>query len=260
MKKNLSILFLLISITFSFAKSIDVTAQQVFANIEWATKNGVVLEKIENVSFVDKAGTQKNGVLEIIKQEDGKLGVKIGGVKFIAKTGEELKTYLNTLSDLPKGITYEGKMYRNIPHHEPAYDPRFIMRTPTSDVDNRFISGLYLSEKKSGNVFEAIHYNGGTANRDLFEFSNVKIENLLDLSNEQNLEKLGTTLDNMMLTNTKNDYEFTNVIAKWAKEKGYNGVKFKGARGNGEDYINFVIFEETTVSKSLSNYKNIDWE
>ena len=61
MKKNLSILFLLISISFSFAKSIDVTAQQVFANIEWATKNGVVLEKIENVSFVDKTGTQKTG-------------------------------------------------------------------------------------------------------------------------------------------------------------------------------------------------------
>ena len=51
-----------------------------------------------------------------------------------------------------------------------------------------------------------------------------------------------------------------NVIAKWAREKGYNKVKFKGARGNGTDYINFVIFEETTVSKSLSNYKNIDWE
>ena len=77
MKKNLSILFLLISISFSFAKSIDVTAQQVFANIEWATKNGVVLEKIENVSFVDKTGTQKTGILEIIKQEDEKLGVRV---------------------------------------------------------------------------------------------------------------------------------------------------------------------------------------
>ena len=58
-------------------KLADVTAQQVFANIEWATKNGVVLEKIENVSFVDKAGTQKTGVLEIVKQEDGKLGVRV---------------------------------------------------------------------------------------------------------------------------------------------------------------------------------------
>ena len=55
MNKILNILFLFLSITFSFAKNNDVTAQQVFANIEWATKNSVVLEKIENVSFVDKA-------------------------------------------------------------------------------------------------------------------------------------------------------------------------------------------------------------
>ena len=55
MIKHLFIFSLFLSITFSFAKGNDVTAQQVFANIEWATKNGIVLEKIENVSFVDKA-------------------------------------------------------------------------------------------------------------------------------------------------------------------------------------------------------------
>ena len=226
MIKHLFIFSLFLSITFSFAKGNDVTAQQVFANIEWATKNGIVLEKIENV-------------------------------RFFAKTGEELKTYLNALSDLPQGITYEGKMYRNIGS---AYnDPTYIVRNADSDINNRFITGLYLSEEKSGNVFEAIHYNGGTTGRDLYEFSNVKIDNLLDLSNEQNLEKLGTTLEDMMKIGTDKDYEFTNVIAKWAKEKGYKGVKFKGARGDGTDYINFVIFEESTVSKSLNNYKKINW-
>ncbi len=107
---------------------------------------------------------------------------------------------------------------------------------------------------------ETNNNKGGTANRDLFEFTNVKVENLLDLSNEQNLEELGTTLEHMMKVGTDKDYEFTNVIAKWAKEKGYSGIKFKGARGNGTDYINFVIFEESTVSKSLNNYKIIDWK
>ena len=63
----------------------------------------------------------------------------------------------------------------------------------------------------------------------------------------------------MLLTNSNNDYEFTHEIASWAKKKGYSGIKFKGARGNGIDYINFVIFEENTVSKSLNNYKIIDW-
>jgi hypothetical protein len=37
-------------------------------------------------------------------------------------------------------------------------------------------------------------------------------------------------------------------------------LRRKGARGNGTDYINFVIFEESTVSKSLNNYKIIDWK
>ena len=79
LKNKISFLFSLLFLVSSlcFGKNIDVTAQQVFANIEWATKNGVVLEKIENVGFVDKAGTQKTGFLEIIKQEDGKLGVRI---------------------------------------------------------------------------------------------------------------------------------------------------------------------------------------
>ena len=63
MKKILNIIFLFISIAFSFANVNDVTAQQVFANIEWATKNGVVLEKIENVKYIDQAGIQKTGMV-----------------------------------------------------------------------------------------------------------------------------------------------------------------------------------------------------
>ena len=37
----------------------------------------MVLEKVENITFVDKAGTQKTGIFEILKQEDGKLGIRV---------------------------------------------------------------------------------------------------------------------------------------------------------------------------------------
>ena len=77
MNKSHYILFLFLSIIFSFTKGNDVTAQQIFANIEWATKNGVVLEKIENVKYIDQAGKEQSGVLELVKQEDGKLGVRV---------------------------------------------------------------------------------------------------------------------------------------------------------------------------------------
>ena len=102
MIKHLFIFSLFLSITFSFAKGNDVTAQQVFANIEWATKNGIVLEKIENVSFVDKAGTQKTGILEIIKQEDGTLGVRVvnGTIALLEKV-DKRKVY-DLLNDIEK--------------------------------------------------------------------------------------------------------------------------------------------------------------
>jgi hypothetical protein len=120
-------------------------------------------------------------------------------------------------------------------------------------------SGLYLSETKEGNLYEAIHYNGGTANRDLYEFTEAKVEGLLDLTNEKTIKSLGTTFEQMKLIKDKGQYEFTYEMAVWAKNKGYKGIKFFGARGGAEDYVNFVIFEENTVSKSLSNFKKTNW-
>jgi len=33
-------------------------------------------------------------------------------------------------------------------------------------------------------------------------------------------------------------------LAKWAKDNGYQGIKYFGARGNGQTYKNVAIFEE----------------
>ena len=99
MKKTLNILFLFISITFCFAKNNGVTAQQVFVNIKWTTKNGVVLEKIENVKYIDQAGIQKTGVLEIRKQEDGTLKV------FARALDEMPSNFFENVNDL--GSTYD---------------------------------------------------------------------------------------------------------------------------------------------------------
>lgn len=75
----------------------------------------------------------------------------------------------------------------------------------------------------------------------------------------ENLIMLGTTSEQMKLIDVDYNYEFTQVISEWAKEKGYRGIKFEGTRGNGKDYVNFVIFNQSIAKESLRNYTKTDW-
>ncbi len=178
---------------------------------------------------------------------------------FVAKSGVELRKYLERITEIPNSVSHTKSLYRNI--RSDFSDPKFIYRTQTSDFENRYFTGLYLSETKAGNLFEAVHYNGSTTNRDLYEFTQVNISNLLDLTDSKIVNKLGVTFNQLKLQNVDNSiqYEFTHQIAKWAKEKGFSGIKFFGARGGTESYINFVIFDENTVNTSLNIFKKISW-
>ena len=178
--------------------------------------------------------------------------------RFIAKTGSELRIHLNRIVNKPIGMSYNGKMYRNI--KDEFTDPTYIVRSATSDADNRFTTGLYLSETKSGNLFEVIHYNNGTQGRQLYEFSSIEVNNLLDLTDSRTIEILGTTLNDMKLINVDKAYEFTYEVGIWAKANGYSGIKFYGARGGSSDYANFVIFEENIIKSMIKNYvKPVNW-
>ncbi len=42
----------------------------------------------------------------------------------------------------------------------------------------------------------------------------------------------------------------TNVIASWARQKGYNGIIAPGARG-AKDYQNIILFEQTYIDNIL---------
>ena len=185
----------------------------------------------------------------------------VGSGRFIARSGEELRTHLSTITSAnrPAGVSYQGRMYRNI--SSDYSDAKLIVKSQTSDVDNRFTTGLYLSETKAGNVFEVTAY-GGTANRRLYEFTDVRIDNLLDLTDARTIETLGTTFEQMKKIAQTNriQYEFTQEIATWAKANGYNGIKFYGVRSSNTDYINFVIFEQSTVNNAVRGSINpINW-
>lgn len=176
--------------------------------------------------------------------------------KIVAKSGNELKQFLNSLQNIPKGIKYEGKWFRYT--SDISYDPTEIF-SGMIDANNRFRKGLYLSESKAGNIIEVNSY-GGTTNKILYEITQVKIDNILDLTDENVLAKLGTTKSDMKLVGGANQYEFTQEIAIWAKNRGYNGIKFFGAQGGSTDYINFVIFEQEAVNKAIKGeITKISW-
>jgi hypothetical protein len=176
--------------------------------------------------------------------------------KFVARNGAELRTHLNSLTSLPVGKSYSGKMYKYV---SGTYDPKEI-NPYMSETGTRFRKGLYLSETKPGNVIEANAY-GGTAGKTLYEFTDMQVSNLLDLTDYSIVQKLGTNFEQLKLVNARNEiqYEFTQEIATWAKNKGYSGIKFYGAHGT-TDYVNFVIFEQPIVNISVKGPINsIAW-
>ncbi len=170
------------------------------------------------------------------------------GTRFIAKTGAELRSHLDAIVNIPQGKEYAGKMYRNIPSE--FSDPKFIVRNAASDDINRFRTGLYLSETKTGNIIEANAY-GGTTGRTLYEMIDVQLTNILDLTDVNVIEKLGTSFDQMKLTGVGNAYEYTHEVAIWARRKGYQGIKFLGAQGGSTTYTNFIIFEQSVADSAI---------
>lgn len=182
-----------------------------------------------------------------------KVGDEVSAVvRFVAKSGDELKTFLNGITDLPAGVPYSKDLYRYKTTGAP-YSVTNINPNMNPSV-NRFKTGLYATTSKNGNLIEVNAY-GGTTGKTQYEISNVQIENLLDLTDEATIQKLGTSFEQMKFRNPNNSvaYEFTHVVADWAKSKGYSGVRFYGAHGEDEVYENLLIFEQYTVNNAIIN-------
>ncbi|GHV58771.1 hypothetical protein FACS1894182_11800 [Bacteroidia bacterium] len=230
----------------------------------WIENRGVIYASLLVANLTDAAITAyANRVKrfeELFKKETGKEFSEIGanvameGSRFIANSGAELRTYLNSIVNKPTGVTYKGKMYRNI-ESGATYNPTSINPGMIPE-NNRFRQGLYLSESKTGNIMEL---NGSTTGRALYEMD-VNVTGLLDLSDVKVVDQLGTTFDQMKRIHKDIfvQYEFTQEVAIWAKNNGYTGIKYYGAQGSA-DYINYVIFDQTTVINSITNIKSISW-
>ncbi|WP_217643748.1 hypothetical protein, partial [Flavobacterium frigoris] len=221
--------------------------------IEVPMIKGTVLETIEDCVYLNADNVVSKATLEVV-EDGGKAGLSVKGAgKFLAKSGNELKTFLNSITTKPLGKTYIGKWYRYTGNQ--SYNPTEIY-SGMIDAENRFRKGLYLSETKAGNIIEANSY-GGTSGKTLFEITNVEINNILDLTDETVIRQLGTSFEQMKLSGVTNSYEYTQEIAIWAKNNGYSGVKFYGAQGGSTSYTNFSIFDQSTVNSAIKGSANI---
>ncbi len=237
--------------------------EQTSKNVKFTTQplssivSANVLEHIDDLYYIDETNSLIKGSVDIVEYSHPQTGEKFvswkKAARFIAQSGSELKTYLNTIVNKPLGKTYTGKWYRYTGN--PNYNPTEIY-SGMIDAENRFRKGLYLSETKAGNIIEANSY-GGTGGKTLFEITNVQVPNMLDLTDINTIEALGTTFEQMKLSGITNAYEYTQEVAIWAKNNGYSGIKFFGAQGGATSYINFVIFEQATVNNAIKGSANI---
>ncbi len=197
---------------------------------------------------------------EFLRKLDQRLvrGINNAGVRFIAKSGVELKTFLNGITDLPAGVTYKGKMYRSIGNQ---YNNPLEIHLGAVSSNYRYSrpgeGGLYLSKTRSGNVTEISHY-GDISTYKTYEYSNVQIDNMLDLTDDVVRQQLGVDFDLLTRSQSTGDdfvdatfnYGLTHEIGTWAVNKSYKGIIVPGARGS-KNYVNIVIFKQSDVDASL---------
>lgn len=69
----------------------------------------------------------------------------------------------------------------------------------------------------------------------------VKINNLLDISNPNIRKQLGIKLDDIV----GNSYNATHKINQYAKENKYNGIVAPSARADGG--LNIIVFDGSTI-------------
>lgn len=89
---------------------------------------------------------------------------------------------------------------------------------------------------------EVKHYDDkfGYPTRDRkYKYKDVKIDNVLDLTDPSVRDKLGVTMDDLVSTGP-GQYDVTHKIGKFAEEAGFNGILAPSARNPGG--ANLIVF------------------
>ncbi|WP_421892916.1 hypothetical protein [Marinoscillum sp.] len=177
---------------------------------------------------------------------------------------------MDAIVDIPNGKSYQGDLYRSLSvNSETNYgavpnkmtDYSFYSSWGRYDLDQQE-NAMYLSKEVSGNKTELVPHYGQWTEFNTYLFADVEVDNLLNLTDDAICQKLGIEFeqltkvieipDNLPLdeiSKIKHEmYEFTNIIASWARGKGYNGLIVIGARGL-KNYENIVLFDQAYIDQ-----------
>lgn len=101
---------------------------------------------------------------------------------------------------------------------------------------------VYGGTTKATARAEVQHYDdsfGYDTDKRKYKYKDIKIENVLDLTDPKVREKLGVTVDDLVVTGP-GQYDVTHEIGRLAEEAGFNAVLAPSARNSGGD--NLIVF------------------
>ncbi|WP_341864879.1 RES family NAD+ phosphorylase [Paenibacillus helianthi] len=138
------------------------------------------------------------------------------------------------------GVTFEGTLYRSVTK---GANPLEIHQG-NIDTKHRYTGkgtgGLYFSTGEKIVDAELNTWAVATEGRVMHAFD-VKVHNLLDLSNPEVRKVLGVTLDDIL----SNDYTITQQLGQTAKSMNDNGIIAPSARADGG--LNVILFDATSI-------------
>lgn len=158
----------------------------------------------------------------------------------------------------PEGVTYDGPLYRNVgtlPNGDPV-NPldmgEFTLQQNYRYTQNG-VNGIYFASSQHVMEGEMGAYNSNPYAdiRTTYHYDNVKLSNMLDLTNPKTRTKLNINLSDLLSSDYKN-YTTTNpspagthTVGRFASENGYSGLIVPSARADGG--VNLVIFQPSQI-------------
>jgi hypothetical protein len=197
--------------------------------------------------------------------------------KFVAQNVTQLDCHLRYLKTYIPGIKYEGTVIKAINKKYTTNGnvgkPLTIFPDAKKEWQRYDLIGqeaLYFSQTIEGNKTEMSFYGDWEKSYQVWQWDNIEIDNLLDLTDANNLEILGLTLELLNTgINSKYDqagennqarekdkiynYEFTNSVSTWANKK-YKGLIVPGARGD-KNYNNIVLYNQADIDAVFAGKK-----
>ncbi len=197
-----------------------------FTHWEWSLAH-VGQTALDTVGVLPLVGALKNvdEVVTLAKHSD-----ILGDTKHLDEIAEGTRN----------GATFEGKLYRSVGE---GHDP-LLIHEGNINANHRYTEpgtgGLYFSTGEKIVKAELNTWNVPSSGRAMHSFD-VKIDNLLDVSNPNVRNQLGINLKDI----TGDSYEVTHKIGQYAQKNGYSGIVAPSARADGG--LNVIIFDGAII-------------